>query len=316
MSEPKIIAVVGATGNQGGGLVRAIQAAGDGGLVARALTRNPDSDAARALAAGGVEVVRADIEDAAALDRAFDGAWAAYLVTNFWEHFSPEKEIAQARGMADAAKRAGLEHVVWSTLEDTRNWVPLDDDRMPTLMERYKVPHFDAKGEVDAYFAEIGVPTTCLITSYYWDNLIGLGMGPQADAQGRLMLNLPMADKKLSGIAVEDIGRCAFGIFRQSPEWIGKTVGIAGSHLTGDEMAATLSRVLGREIHYNAVPFDVYRGLGFPGAEDLGNMFQFKVEFNDYFCGARSVAVSRRLNPQLQTFEQWAQANASRIPIG
>ena len=125
-----------------------------------------------------------------------------------------------------------------------------------------------------------------------------------------------MADQKLPGIAVEDIGRCAFGIFRQSPEWIGKTVGIAGGHLTGHEMAAALSRALGREVRYNAVPFDVYRELDFPGAADLGNMFQFKVEFSDVYCGARDLDVARRLNPELQTFEQWLERNASRISIG
>ena len=314
MSETKIIAVVGATGGQGGGLARAIL--DDGKFALRALTRNPDSDAARALAERGAEVVRADIDDSGDVERAFEGAWGAYLVTNFWEYLSAEREQAQARTMADAAKHAGVEHVIWSTLEDTRRWVPLDDDRMPTLMGRYKVPHFDGKGEMDAYFGEIGLPTTLLHTSFYWDNLVGFGMGPQPGEDGKLVLNLPMADKKLPGMAVEDIGRCAYGIFQESADWIGKTVGIAGEHLTGDEMAAALARALGREVTYNAVPFEVYRGLGFPGAEDLGNMFQFKVEFNEYYCGERNLEVSRRLNPRLQTFEQWLEASASKLQVG
>jgi uncharacterized protein YbjT (DUF2867 family) len=316
VSEPRTIAIVGATGGQGGGLARAVLADGSGGFSVRALTRNPESDAARALADGGAEVVQADIEDAEALDRALNGAWGAYLVTNFWEHFTPEKELTQARRMAEAAKRAGVEHVIWSTFEDTRQWVPLDDDRMPTLMGHYKVPHFDAKGEANAYFDELGVPTTFLLTSFYWENLIGFGMGPQVDEQGRLVLSLPMADKKLPGMAVEDIGRCAFGVFRESPERIGRTVGIAGGHLTGDEMAAALGQALGREVGYNAVPFDVYRGLDFPGAADLGNMFQFKVDFNDYYCGVRDLDGARSLNPELQTFEQWLERNCDRIPIG
>ena len=297
-------------------MARAVLADGSGGFSVRALTRNPESDAARALADGGAEVVQADIEDAEALDRALNGAWGAYLVTNFWEHFTPEKELTQARRMAEAAKRAGVEHVIWSTFEDTRQWVPLDDDRMPTLMGHYKVPHFDAKGEANAYFDELGVPTTFLLTSFYWENLIGFGMGPQVDEQGRLVLSLPMADKKLPGMAVEDIGRCAFGVFRESPERIGRTVGIAGGHLTGDEMAAALGQALGREVGYNAVPFDVYRGLDFPGAADLGNMFQFKVDFNDYYCGVRDLDGARSLNPELQTFEQWLERNCDRIPIG
>ncbi len=310
---PKTIAIVGATGNQGGGLARAILADGSGEFSARAITRNASSESAQALADAGAEVVQADIDDEASLDRAFEGAHGAYLVTNFWEHFSAEKETAQARALADATKKAGVSHVVWSTLEDTRDWCPLDDDRMPTLQGKYKVPHFDAKGEANAYFAEIGVPTTYLWTVFYWDNLVGFGMGPQPDEDGNLALNLPMADKKLPGIAVEDIGRCAFGIFREGERWIGERIGIAGEHLTGKEMAAALAEALGRPVRYNAVPFDVYRGLGFPGADDLGNMFQFKAEFNEHFTGSRDVELARRLNQDLQSFADWLAANASKL---
>jgi len=124
-----------------------------------------------------------------------------------------------------------------------------------------------------------------------------------------------MGEKKLPGIAAEDIGRCAYGIFRRGHEFIGRTVGIAGEHLTGTQMAAALSRALGREIRYNDVPPEVYRGLGFPGAEDLGNMFQFKRDFEQVFCGARDVAFSRSLNPALQTFEDWLRLNKDRIPL-
>src|SRR5688572_8837295 len=155
MAERKIIAVTGATGAQGGSLVRAILADPESGFAVRAITRKPDSDKARALAALGAEVVQADLDDAASLRRAFAGAYGAFCVTNFWEHFSPEKELAQARNMAAAAKDAGVKHVIWSTLEDTRAWVPLSDDRMPTLMSRYKVPHFDAKGEANREFTRL-----------------------------------------------------------------------------------------------------------------------------------------------------------------
>ena len=101
--------------------------------------------------------------------------------------------------MAQAAKDAGVKHVIWSTLEDTRKWVPLTDSRMPTLQGKYKVPHFDAKGEANAVFTELGVPTTFLNTSFYWDNLIHFGMGPKKGADGKLAFTLPMGDKKLPG---------------------------------------------------------------------------------------------------------------------
>jgi hypothetical protein len=124
-----------------------------------------------------------------------------------------------------------------------------------------------------------------------------------------------MGDKKLPGIAAEDIGKCTYGIFQRGHEWIGKTIGIAGEHLTGAEMAAAFTRALGREVRYNGVSPDVYRSLGFPGADDLGNMFQFKRDFNDAFCGARNVEVTRTLNPSLQTFDAWLAQNKSRIPL-
>lgn len=315
MSDKKIIAVVGATGAQGGGLVRAILDDKDGPFAARAITRNVESEKAQELARLGAEVVAADIDNAESLNRALEGAYGAYFVTFFWEHFSPEKETAHVRTMAEAAKQAELQHVIWSTLEDTRNWVPLTDDSMPTLMESYKVPHFDAKGESNRYFTELGVPVTFLLTSFYWDNFIHFGMGPQKAPDGNYAIALPMDDKKLPGMAAEDIGRTAYGIFKQGPELIGKTVGIAGEHLSGAEMAAALGKALGLEVAYNAVSPEAYRSFGFPGAEDLGNMFQFKRDFNDYFCGVRKLDETRALNPALQSFDEWLAHNARRIPI-
>ena len=316
MADKKIIAVMGATGAQGGGLVRAITSDPRGGFAARAVTRDVASAKAKVLAERGAEVVAANVDEVESLRRAFQGAHGAYCVTFYWEHFSPEKELAQATNMAKAAKAAGIQHAIWSTLEDTRKWVPLADSRMPTLMGKYKVPHFDSKGEADKVFTELGVPTTLLLTSFYWDNFIGFGMGPKKGPDGKLAITLPMGDKKLPGIAAEDIGKCAYGIFKRGREFMGKTVGIAGEHLTGVQMAAAFTKVLGREVVYNAVEPEVYRSFGFPGAEDLGNMFQFKRDFEEYFCGARSLEFSRSINPALQTFEQWLTANKDRIPIG
>src|SRR6201982_943723 len=192
----KFIAVTGATGAQGGGLVRAILDDPAGGFKARAITRNPDSDAARALASQGIEVVQADLDDEASLTRAFAGAHGAFCVTNFWEHFSPEREKAQAENLARAARSAGVAHAIWSTLEDVRSYVPLGDDRIPTLTGGYKVPHMDAKGEANEFFRRAGVPTTYLYTSFYWDNMISFGMGPVRGEDGTLGITLPLDDAK------------------------------------------------------------------------------------------------------------------------
>jgi uncharacterized protein YbjT (DUF2867 family) len=311
----KIIAITGATGAQGGGLVRAILAHPDGGFSARALTRDPNSEKAQALKALGVEVVQADLDDEASLAAAFAGAYGAFCVTNFWEHFSPEKEGTQAANMARAAKSAGAQHVIWSTLEDIRDWVPLSDDRMPTINDKYKVPHFDGKGESNHHFSDAGLPVTFLNTSFYWENMIYFGMGPQRGEDGVLAITLPIGDQKLAGIAAGDIGGAAYGIFAAS-DTIGKTIGIAGGHLTGEEMAAGLSKALGEKVNYNAVTPDQYRSFGFPAAQELGNMFQFNAEFSDEYCAARPLGGTRVLNPDLHTYERWLEENAANIPVG
>jgi uncharacterized protein YbjT (DUF2867 family) len=310
----KIITVFGSTGAQGGGLVRAILAHPDSDFAVRAVTRKPDGDAARALAKAGAEVVAADLDDAASVQRAMTGAYGAFCVTNFWEHFSPEKELAQAATMADAAAKAGAQHVVWSTLEDTRTFFAPDGRRMPVLMGKYNVPHFDAKGEANALFTA-KVPTTLLYTSFYWDNLIHFGMGPKKGPDGVLAITLPLADKRMSGMAAEDIGKCAFGVFREGTANIGKSVGIAGEHLSGAQMAEELAKALGQTVRYNAITPEQYRGLGFPGADDLGNMFQFYAEFEGAFMKARPLDVARRLNPELQTFADFLARNKGRIPL-
>ncbi|POY37348.1 nucleoside-diphosphate sugar epimerase [Solitalea longa] len=315
MEEKKIITVFGATGAQGGGLVRAILADSNSAFKVRAVTRDASSEKAKALENLGAEVVSADIDDVESIKKALHGAYGAYFVTFFWEHFSAEKEQEEVANFIQAAKESNLQHVVWSTLEDTRNWVPLDDNRMPTLHGNYKVPHFDGKGASDKLFTEAGLPVTFLRTSFYWDNFIYFGMGPQKGPDGKYYITLPMDDKTLAGIAAEDIGKCAYGIFKKGNEVIGKTIGIVGEKLSGEEMASKLSAALGVKVHYNNVSPETYRSFGFPGADDLGNMFQFKRDFNDDFNGIRNEAFSAELNPQLQNFDKWLAANASRIPI-
>ena len=314
MADKKIIAVIGATGAQGGGLVRAILGDRSGEFSARAITRHPESEKGQALARQGAEVVAADADDPPSLVRAFEGAHGAFCVTNFWEHYSPEREVAQAAAMADAARKAKVSHVVWSTLEDTRRHVPLTDARLPTLKEKYKVPHFDGKGEADHKFH--GTPATFLLAAFYWDNFIGFGMGPRKGPDGSLVLALPLGGGRLPGIAAEDIGKCVYGIFRRGSAMVGKRVGITGEVLTGDQMAAAFARALGQKVAFSNVPFDVFRSLGFPGADDLGNMFEFQAIFNEEFCKSRDVALSRSLDPELQSFDAWLSRNKGRIPIG
>jgi uncharacterized protein YbjT (DUF2867 family) len=186
---------------------------------------------------------------------------------------------------------------------------------MPMLQGKYRVPHFDAKGEVDHVFTDLGLPVTFLLTSFYWDNMYMFKLGaPMKTPDGTHLMTLPMGDKRMSGIASEDIGGCAYGIFKKGSEYIGKTVGIAGEHLTIAQMAEKVSKAMGINAKYNPVTPDQFRAFGFPGAEDLGNMFQVYTDFEGQVIGARNTDVARSLNPALKTFDQWLAANKGRIP--
>ena len=315
MADKKIIAVVGATGAQGGGLARAILADKSSEFKVRALTRNVNSDKAKALADASAEVVAADVDNVENLKKAFDGAYGVYAITFFWEHFSPEKEMQHAKNIAEAAKQAEVKHVIWSSLDDTRKWIPLSDDRMPTLQNNYKVPHFDAKGESNKFFLETGVPTTIFNTVFYWENFVYFGQGPKKQPDGKIVFSMPMADKKLPSISSEDIGKCAYGIFKAGDEYKGKTIGIAGGKLTGEQFAESFSKAFGEDVVYSPVTPEVFRGFGFPGADDMGNMYQFKAEFEEDYCNSRSIDLAKKLNPDLLSFDSWLEQNKSKIPL-
>lgn len=311
----KTIVVFGATGAQGGGLVHSILDDPHSEFSVRAVTRDPGSDKAKALSEKGAEVFKADINNYDEVKKALQGAYGAYFVTFFWDHFSPEKEQNNAQNFVKAADEVGLEHAIWSTLEDTRNWVPLEDDRMPTLQGKYKVPHFDAKGEANKFFKDNEVPTTFFHASFYWDNMIYFGQGPQRGDDGKLRLSLPIGDKKMAGIAAEDIGKCAYGIFKKGKELIGETIGVAGDQLTGDEMAKALTEALGEEVLYNEIEPATYRSFDFPGADDMGNMYQFYRDFDEVCNSSRDVSRSKELNPELKSFSEWLEDNGGKIPV-
>jgi uncharacterized protein YbjT (DUF2867 family) len=321
MSDSKLIAVVGGTGSQGGGLVRAILDDPAREFRVRVLTRSVQSAKARELAAAGADVVEADLEDGASLRKAFDGADNAFVVTNYWAERSAEQEAERTRakmefGQADnaalAARQAGVSHVIWSTLEDTREVLGADD-RVPTVEGRYKVPHFDAKAEADTLFREYDVPTTFLRTTFFFEGFAG-GMGPRRADDGTLVLTLPMADQPLSGIAVADIGKTALGIFKRGAEFIGQTVSIAGEHLTGDQYAWAFSEAFGETVTYRPMSWDDFRAQGLPGAVEMGNMFQYYAQNSTRFVGDRDLAAVRQLNPALLSFREWLDRAALESP--
>jgi len=209
------------------------------------------------------------------------------VVTNFWESGSAKVELAQAAAAAAAVKDAGVQHVIWSTLEDTRDHLPVDSDRYPTL-DGYTVPHFDAKAEANALFERLGVPTTFLQTTFYWENF-AVGLGPTRGEDGKLVLTLPMGERRLAGIAAEDVGHTALGIFARGEEYIGRTVSIAGEHLTGEQLADVFAEAFGEPVDYRPLTHDQFRALPIPGAAEFGNMYQYYYEAEKDFVGARKL---------------------------
>jgi uncharacterized protein YbjT (DUF2867 family) len=310
-----IITVFGATGAQGGGLARALLNDPGRHFAVRAVTRRPDGQAARELQAAGAEVVLADLDDGGSLRRALEGAYGAFFVTNFWEHLSGRKEETQAQNLAGAAAQAGIRHAIWSTLEDTREFFPVDGRRMPVLEGRYNIPHFDAKGAANRFFAQQRVPTTHLYTSAYFENMIHFGMGPQRGADGSLSVSFPTGDARVPWVGAADIGAAAAEVFLRGDVLIGDSIGVAGDHLSGEELAAQLAAMLGEPVAYNSVSPDAYRAFGFPGAVELGNMWQFKRDFEPAYLGRRDLARARALVPGIANFASWLAANKSRIPL-
>lgn len=314
MSKP-VITVFGATGAQGGGLARALLADSGRHFAVRAVTRKPESPAAIALEQAGADVVLADLDDVSSVQRALEGAYGAFFVTNFWEHLSAQRELTQANNLAAAAAQAGVRHAIWSTLEDTREYFPADGSRMPVLQQRFNVPHFDAKGEAHRFFAHQRVPVTYLYTSGFWENLIHFGMGPQRGPDGSLSVTFPTAAARIPWIGVEDIGIAAHQVFLRGDALIGESIGLAGEHLTGAQLAAQLSSALGEHVVYHGVTPEEFRAFGFPGADELGNMWQFKRDFETAYCARRDLDRVRSLHPGIANFATWLGKHGSRIPV-
>lgn len=284
MSSCPVIAVFGATGAQGGGLARAILADPARSFTVRAITRPVDGVAARTLTALGTQVVAVDLDDAASLERALQGAYGVFGATNDRDPCSPERELEQVNHIARAARRAAVRHVIWSTQENTR--------------------------EADSLLCNL--PTTVLRTPFFWDDLIPLGMGLRRAADGGLDFVLPMGTGRLPGIAAADIGPCALGIFQRCGQFIGHTVGIAGEHLDGAQIAVALSAAIGEPVRYVPTSFADYVQFDLPRAGDLAYMLRYNHDCNDTYCTECAVGLTRELHPGLLDFEQWLAENAHR----
>merc|ERR1719150_1392091 len=203
-----------------------------------------------------------------------------FLVTNYWEHLDADKEMRQVERLADAVR--GVEHVVWSTLEDYRRNPKANQ---VTSIGKWKVPHFDAKGACDHLFFREN--TTFLRAAFYLDNFMKM-MAPMKNEDGTFTWAAPMGDKKLPMVAKEDIGRAAWAAMEDPQQYRGKYMGVSTCVETCQDAMATMSKVLGVTVKYYDMDRDAYANLGFPGAEDVANMFYFHQIDNENFVRCRT----------------------------
>ncbi|NWX20840.1 NMRL1 protein, partial [Aegotheles bennettii] len=279
-------------GSQGGCVARALL--DDGTFKVRAVTRSPTKKEAEELKRRGAEVVKADQDDEPSLELALAGAYGAFIVTNFWEHCSKEKEISQGKRLADLAKRLGLRHVVYSGLENVKQ---LTGGQLEVL-------HFDGKGVVEEYFQKVGVPTTIIRLPFYFENFLSI-FKPQKVPQGNtFVLELPMGDTPMDGMAVEDVGPVVVCLLKSPGEYIGRVIGLSTGKLTEAEYAAVLSQQTGKKVEASKISPEVYESRGSPGAKEMAAMFRFYALKPD-----RNVELTMKLNPKARTFAQWVADN-------
>ena len=280
MTQSKLVLVTGATGNQGGACVEALLKKGH---QVRALTRNPASPAANRLRERGVEVAVGDFTDRDSLVRAADGADAVYAMSTPYEQGAAQ-EIAQGITITDAAKSAGVVHFVYSSVASADRGTGIE--------------HFDGKYSVERHIQTSGVPYTIVAPVFFMENLLQPWTLPSL-RQGKLAMALP-ATRSLQQIAVADIGAFVAAVIERGDTVFGHRFDIAGDELTGEEAAAILSKVTGREVHYEGFPPDVLRAQ----SEDMARMF----EWFDSIGYAADIKGLRRDFPEVRwrTFEQWA----------
>ncbi len=296
MADEKTILVTGATGAQGGGVVRHLLKSGR--FKVRCLTRKPESERASALVQAGAETVRGDLGHAESLKAAMKDCYGVFGVTNFWEHF--EKEAFHGKNLIDAVKEAGIEHFVFSTLPSAQKHSE----------GKLEVPHFDLKARMEEYARSLNLPATYAHVAFYYENFLEF-FPPKLQEDGSFMFGFPQGDTPLAAVGVEDVGGVVATIFDRPEEFRDQTVGIVGDDLPCSEYAGIMSRVLGKKIIYRYIPREVFAKLGFPGAEDLANMF----EYNRLFIPNRQADLeqSLALYPEIQRFEPWVKANKDRF---
>ena len=286
----RLIVVCGATGKQGGAVARNLL---NRGFRVRGLTRNPQKPEAQALADQGAEVVQGDMEDRSAMDRALEGAYGIFSVQNFWGT-GYDGEVQQGKTVADAAKAAGVEHFVYSSVGSAHR--------------QTGIPHFESKWEIEEHVRQIGLPYTILRPTYFMQNwewtremILGGTLAQPFDP-----------DKPFQQVPVEDIGAFAAIAFENPDRWIGREVDLAGDEQSMSEIAETFSRVIGREVSYYQVPWDQFE-------EQVGEEVTLNSRWINDVGYEADIAALRQEYPELTSFERYLRSHGwegAEVPAG
>jgi uncharacterized protein YbjT (DUF2867 family) len=272
----KVIVVTGATGQQGGATARHLLAQG---WRVRALVRDLNKPAAQALAAKGAELAQGDLDDRASLDRGLSGAYGVFSVQTFMGPDGAVGETRQGKLLADAARAAGVQHFVYTSVGGAER--------------KSGLPHFESKWQIEEHIRGLGLPATILRPVFFMDNLRSPWMGPR---DGVLAMALHPTTS-LQMIASDDIGAFAALAFARPQEFIGQALEIAGDALTMPQVADAFTRVTGQAVHFVELPLEQVRSFN----REMGDMMAW---FNDHGYSA-DIAALRKLHPRLTTFEAW-----------
>jgi uncharacterized protein YbjT (DUF2867 family) len=296
MTAKKRILVTGGTGAQGGSVARTLLA--ENNFTVRILTRNPQSEKALALQQAGAEVAAGDMDSMQSLLAAMEGCYGVYGVTNFWEHFGGEYQ--QGVNLIDAVKQSGIEHFVLHTLP---GYSKLSSGKYPT-------PHCDIKAALQEYTISMGINASFVQIPFYYENFFSF-FPPQPVDENTFAFGFPQGDTKLAMVSIEDLGSVVAAIFNNPTEYKGRVIGPVGADDTCAAYAAIMSKVLNMDICYNYIERDVYAASGFPGAEELANMF----EVQRLYITSRQADLleSLALNPAMQSFEDWVTKHKERF---
>lgn len=291
-----MILVTGATGAQGNSVAKALLE--DSRWTVRCLTRNIHSEKARALQDLGAILVEGDLDDMDSLLKAMEGCYGVFGLTNFWEHY--EKEYQQGKNLIDAVHASGVSHFVYSGLPAYQT---LSGGRL-------SVPHCDIKAALEVYTNSLGIPSTFVHIAFYYENFLSF-FPPQRGDDGAFYFGFPQGSTPLAMATPEDMGAIVSLIFDHPDIYVGKTMGVVGEDRSCTEYAAIMSKVLGVTVRYRYIPRDAFAGLGFPGAEELANMFE--VQRLHILHRKGDLMNCWYMNPHMQSFESWLKKNKTRF---